>query len=514
MNRQMFRVVAVLWCGTLLAERAAAEPPWPQFRGPNGCGIAVGSRPLPSEFGPTRNVLWQTSIPPGFSSPCVWGDRIFLTSFDAAERKLETLAIDRTSGRIVWRQSAPAEKIEKVHEANSPATATPASDGERVYVYFGSYGLLAYDFDGNLQWSRPLPTPATMFGTGTSPIVIGDLVLLNCDQGGPFGGKSPSYLLAVRAVTGETAWQKERRGFASSHATPLHWREDDTDEVIVRGAGAVVAYSVADGAELWRVNGLPISAASTPAIAGDRMFLAGTDLFGDSDPVRLPAFQDFLREHDADGDGKLSRSEIPKDFAVLTRGRGDGVGDFKLVEWFFSGADRNNDGAIDQDEWDAFRARMEGFAAQRQVAAVAVRLGGRGDLTRAGVMWRETKAVPEVPSPLYYNGKVYLIKNGGIVSCLDGETGELKYRERLGVPGSYYASPVAGDGKIYAASLTGMVVVFDDGDKLNVLARNNLDEPIAATPALVDGTIYVRTESRLYGFGEPAGKGPDEDRAK
>src|SRR6266545_3619279 len=148
---------------------------WPQFRGPQGRPIAEGAKPLPVHFGPGKHVLWKTPLPLGYSSPCIWDDHIFLTGFDAKAQKLETLCLDRRSGAIRWRRTAPAEKIERVYKVNSPASATPATDGRRVYVSFGSYGLLCYDFEGKELWRRPLPMPRAGFGTATSPIVAGDL---------------------------------------------------------------------------------------------------------------------------------------------------------------------------------------------------------------------------------------------------------------------------------------------------------------------------------------------------
>jgi outer membrane protein assembly factor BamB len=132
---------------------------------------------------------------------------------------------------------------------------------------------------------------------------------------------------------------------------------------------------------------------------------------------------------------------------------------------------------------------------------MAVRPGSRGEVSRANIAWSEKQGVPGVPSPLYCNGRLYTVTNGGIVFCRVAKTGALVYRGQLGAPGYYYASPVAADQKIYLASEEELVVVLEAGDKLNVLARNKLDGAIRATPALVDGNIYVRTENHLYAFG-------------
>jgi outer membrane protein assembly factor BamB len=139
--------------------------------------------------------------------------------------------------------------------------------------------------------------------------------------------------------------------------------------------------------------------------------------------------------------------------------------------------------------------------ANNAARVLAVRPGGSGDVTQTHVVWSERKGVPGVPSPLYYQGRLYTIQNGGIVFCRAAKTGELVYSGRLGELGYYYSSPVAADNKVYIASADGVVVVLDAGEELKVLARNKLDGAIMATPAVVDGKIYVRTESHLYAFG-------------
>ena len=146
--------------------------------------------------------------------------------------------------------------------------------------------------------------------------------------------------------------------------------------------------------------------------------------------------------------------------------------------------------------------RAAQFYANNAARVMAVRPGGKGEVSQADIAWSEKKGVPGVPSPLYYNGRLYTFQNGGIVFCRVAKTGELVYSGRLGAPGYYYSSPVASDDKIYIASEEGVVVVLDASAKLNILATNKLDGAILATPALVDGNIYVRTESHLYAFGK------------
>jgi outer membrane protein assembly factor BamB len=143
---------------------------WPQFRGPNSSGLGDGKAPV--QFGPGQNVLWKTPVGAGLSSPIVWESRVFLTEFDRATRQLATLSIDRRTGKILWRRTIAPQQIEKVHELSSPAGATPVTDGERVYVYFGSYGLVSYDLNGTPKWERPLPRiPMAPSRPRSSPVI-------------------------------------------------------------------------------------------------------------------------------------------------------------------------------------------------------------------------------------------------------------------------------------------------------------------------------------------------------
>ncbi|HMB28519.1 MAG TPA: PQQ-binding-like beta-propeller repeat protein, partial [Blastocatellia bacterium] len=199
---------------------------WPQFRGPNSSGLGEGKPPV--NFGPDQNVLWKTAVGPGLSSPIIWEGRIFLTEFDRVSKRLATLCIDRRTGKILWRRAVSPEQIEKVHEISSPAGSTPATDGERVYVYFGSYGLVCYDLNGNQKWERRLPLPENPYGAVSSPIVAGELVALN-HQG------KDAYLLGVNRRDGRIVWKTDRSMFQYGWSTPVYWRHDGIDEIVVLG---------------------------------------------------------------------------------------------------------------------------------------------------------------------------------------------------------------------------------------------------------------------------------------
>lgn len=460
--------VAALGLTALLA--CGEEPCWPQFRGPQASGLGTGEFPV--HFGPGSNVVWQTSLPPGHSSPCIWGSRIFLTGF--TEQRLVVLCLDREDGRVLWQKQIEPGRIERGAQWSDPATATPTTDGSTVFVYFGSFGLLAFDFSGAELWRKPLPVPVTQHGPGTSPVLAGEFLLLNCDQ------DVGSYLLAVNKRDGRTAWQTERTGFRRGFATPLPWPPEKPEQIIVPGTLRLVSYNLNDGSERWSVRGLPNELVASP-VAGDGLIYVAGWTHG-SGVNRMPDFNQLLAQGDANQDGKLTRQEAPAGPA----------------RQHFAYIDADKDGLLTHDEY-AVIARI--FDESKNVA-FAVRPDGRGDVTDTHVIWRATRGLPYVPSPLHFNGRVYLVKNGGLASCLDARTGEFLYQEeRLGALGDYYASPVAAGGKICLASQQGVVVIMEAGDKPAVLARNLLREPILATPAIADGKLYVRTKSHLYAFG-------------
>ena len=176
----------------------------------------------------------------------------------------------------LWRCTVAPEQIEKVHELSSPAGATPATDGESVYVYFGSYGLVSYDLNGNLKWERRLALPENPYGAVSSPIVAGELVVLN-HQG------KDAYLLGVNRRDGRTVWKTDRSMFQDRMVDPAHWRHDGIDEIVVLGGDfkpnqRLMAYNLSDGAERWWVGGLPPSGKSTPVIGDGLLFLAAPDI--------------------------------------------------------------------------------------------------------------------------------------------------------------------------------------------------------------------------------------------
>ncbi|MCP4708487.1 MAG: PQQ-binding-like beta-propeller repeat protein [Planctomycetes bacterium] len=462
---------------------------WSQFRGVSGLGVAADEKELPVEFGKSKNLIWRCELPKGISSPCIYGDRIFVTSYAAG--KLETIGIDRGTGEILWRQAAEAEKIERVHQVSSPAVPTAATDGERIYVYFGSYGLLCYDFEGKEVWNKPLPMPVGVYGTGSSPILAGDTLILNCDSA------QDSYMIALKCEDGETVWKIDRSQFIDGWATPMYWKRGEVEEVIVMGTTRLVAYDLKDGSERWSVAGLTDVPCCTAVRADGTLFITSFNMGRNPEIGGITIFDKMLEKYDENDDKQLDFDEIPGDFIILPRVGSEGEGDIPLNA-FYPMLDESKDKQLSVDEWKKLEGFLEGM--NNENALMAIKPGG-GEEKAGEILWRYNLGVPEVPSPLYYQGRVYMVMSGGLVSCVDAVTGEQKFQGKLGASGAYYSSPVAGDGKIYVASIRGDITVFEAGDELKVLAKNLLRERTSATPAIVDGVIYVRTEKALYAFG-------------
>src|SRR6266542_2830446 len=222
---------------------SAATASWPQFRGQNSSGVARKDKP-PVRFGAETNLLWKVEAPPGLSSPCLADDRIFLTAFE--NEKLFAFCVDRRDGKELWRREAPPGKPQEVHQVSSPAVATPVTDGHRVYVYFVPFGLVAYDLNGKEQWRKAVPIGFVMNGSGTSPAITGDTIVLNCDQ-----DEGESFLLAVEARTGKMRWQTSRAGSIASYTTPITWRRGAQEDVVVCGSSRVTGYELRTGKERW-----------------------------------------------------------------------------------------------------------------------------------------------------------------------------------------------------------------------------------------------------------------------
>ncbi len=401
---------AVVMTALLLCAATAFADNWPQFRGSNGQGISSESN-LPVKWSATSNVRWKTGLPgAGHSSPVVWGNRIFLTAFNSSKKQLIVLCLDKDSGKILWERTVQAERIEEHHSSNSPASPTPATDGKHVYVYFGSRGLVCFDFAGNKVWENPFGPYPNEWGTASSPVLYGDMLLLNSDT------DAEDFLLAVNKNNGRVMWKTSRSDVNRSWPTPVIWNAGGKDEIVVSGSGRVKAYDPNGGRELWTVEGLTRWVTPTPVMAHGLLYAA-------------------------------------------SNGPGGNI-------------------------------------------IMAIRPGGRGNVTRTHVAWRFERSAPYSSSPVIVGDFLFAVKNGGVMTCLNAKTGEVAWQERLPAGGDYYASLVAADGKVYALSEGGEATVVAAKPVYELLSVNKLDERCMASPAISGGQLFIRTDENLYCIGD------------
>ena len=451
-----------------------ATPAWPGFRGPNSSGVAVDATP-PVEISPTNSVLWKVAVPWSPSSPCIWEDQIFLPTFDKGE--LQTRCYHRQDCTLAWSRGLKPDKLETFHGTEStPAVPTPATDGRRLVSYFGSFGLICYDRKGTELWRHPLPVAISAggYGTASSPLIAGNLVVINRDE------SEGSSVLAVDLRTGKTAWETPRPEAHGGFGTPILWRNKNVEEVIIPGSLRLKGYALATGVEDWVVQGTASFDCTTPVEGDGRLFFAAWSNGKADSP--WPTWEKFLEKYDKNKDGVISLDELDP-----------------AVRDYMRGLDLNHDGKIDKSEWEMIQT----VSAKGENVLVAVNPGGHGDITQSHVAWKFTRGLPYVPSPLFYDGRIYLIKTGGMISSIDAKTGEPYYtQERLDAAGDYYSSPVAGGGRIYIASLAGKLsVIKAGGEKPEILHQAEFGERILASPALVGDKLYLRTQSALYAFG-------------
>lgn len=445
---------------------------WPQWRGPGGLGVAQGA--YPDSWSATDNIAWSTEIPGrGHSSPVVWANRVFVTTSVLGKQypgrlapdhlgydmepgylhpdsvgvdfahALKVLAIATEDGTILWERTVyEGPMYDNRHRKNTYASSTVVTDGEAVYASFESEGVYAFDFEGNPRWRASFGGMAKAgLGPGTSPILYGDLLILQGDQEMGTG----SFIAALDRRTGEVAWYTQRHN-RRSWATPLLVRAGDRDLLLASGAEAVVAYDPATGGELWRTAGT-VSHPIPSIVAGDGLAFATA---GSQRKVALA-----IR---------------------LTAGPGQDGGAGQDVT---AGAGRQQRQPGDQPPPDPGR-----------------------------IAWRYGKGTAYVPSPIFYQGLLYLMTDSGIVTALDAATGAVIYEGgRVPVPATFTASPVAFDGKILLTSEDGDTFVLRAGPRHEILRTNSLGEPVFASPALAGGTIYIRGAQHLFAIRKPDAAG-------
>lgn len=479
----MIRFLAML--SLLLPSSAllAAEPPtWPQFNG-LGRSVSLTDQRIPDRFGPEENVLWKRALPRGSSSPCIWGDRLFVTG--AEDDQLCVICLDRKTGEPRWRTNFTASKESYFHPDSSPAAPTTCTDGQRVYAYFGGYGLIALDMKGDVVWEQRFKSVPTQFGHGASPLLHEGAIYLVRDL------NQRSSLRCYDARTGEPRWVTPRPEAQANFSTPIVWR----GQLIVAGTSMVKAYDLHDGKPIWWVEGLTLIACTSPVatedvlyfggwstgnVAPERRLATGFDADSGLSEEELQSVPKIFAKLDTDGDGKLAPSEVPASRAKDA---------FALFDF-------NRDGHWEPRE---LQGLVSFPTAPGRNILVAIKPGGKGDVTDTHVLWEKSRGIPYVATPLVYRGGLYYYKKGGFASRVDAETGKADYEsKRLGVAGEYYATAIGVGDRVLVAAERGTVFVLDAGKRLKVIARNTFDEEIAATPAVVENTLYLRTAGHLY----------------
>jgi outer membrane protein assembly factor BamB len=452
---------------------ARAEAP-AYFRHERGLA-ADDNRAYPDALEPAQAV-WRTALPEGQSTPTLAGDRIFLTGYEPnaqSGNELLTLCLDRASGKELWRRAVTVDKLEKFHQEGGPASATVACHDGRVFAFFGSYGLVCYDVDGKQLWSRKMGPFRDEFGSSSSPVLVDGKVVLCEDH------DLDSFIIALRQDNGETVWETPREGFTRSYATPVVWDAGGRKELIVAGSLQLVSYDAETGKQLWARDGFARIVNTTPTPAGAVLYIATWSPGGDTDArIAMETWDAALGMWDASKDGLLQNAELPEG-EVRSR---------------FFRIDLSGDETLDKAEWEKYAAIFE--RAQNTMAALRP-----ADGTPPSIVWEYKRGLPYVASPLVYRNQVVLVKDGGIVTVLDAADGSLLKQARSRGEGNYYASPVAADGKIYVSSGNGVVTVFRQGKKLEIIGSHDFQERIAATPVLADGRVYLRTAKGLYCFG-------------
>ena len=481
--------------------------PWNQFRGPNGSGIREDA-----DIGiPTmKGLLWKTPLPSGLSCPVLFGDQIFLTGYE--KNRLVTLALDGKSGKVIWKKNAPKVEIERFHASGSPATPTPFVDRDRLFVYFGSFGLLCYDHEGKELWKKPLATPRSLYGTSCSPIAYGEMLILVTDDDAnlPDSKVSRSRILALSKKTGRTLWERHRPFHRSGWSTPTLAKGSQGMELVVLGNGSLRGYSLPDGEEKWQVDGFSRETIARPMTGNGKVYASGSRLGGSADLNADPLpFWKAVIGFDANGDGRLERREMTGHFTFPFRPQlPPGHPGFGLplpkeaekrkarLEGIFLRMDKNRDGFWDKDEFIGNLTIGRG-----KPLLIAVRPGGLGNVTASRVEWEFNRGIPEVPSPILYDRLIYMVSNGGVLTCVDADLGKMVYRRRLGGYGQYLASPVIAGNRLLLASEEGLLSLVRSGKEFALLGQLQLPEKTRVTPALGKKTFYLRGESHLWAFG-------------
>ncbi len=384
--------------------------------------------------------------------------------------ELVTVAHDAKTGERRWRASVPRKRVDDLAPETGPAVATPASSDDRVFAFFPEFGLVSYDLSGKERWRLELEPFFSYYGLGSSPILESGVLVLVCDA-----SRSP-YILGVDAATGKELWRQDRATTAESWTTPVLYRGAEGRALaVVFGSYSVTAYDVLSGKQAWSLPGVGFTPVASPVLFGHMLYAVAPD---QSEGGDLPSVATTMAL-DENGDGRLTESEMATSSVVT----------------YFKWLDMNSDGLLSRSEYTTQLAGLQ----SPDHGLVAIDLAAPGG---PAIAWRQTRTLPYISTPIVYQGVLYLVKDGGILTSYDPSTGAVLQRGRLeGATEPFSPSPVAGGGNLYLASSTGSLAVVKAHAEWQLKALTDFDEGIFATPALAKGRIFVRTRSRLYAFG-------------
>lgn len=486
----LFTILAVI----LTAIPANADD-WPQFRGANCRGISADEAKLPLRFSTTENVGWSTDVGDGIGGTVIADGRLFVTGMTDKET-VSLFAFDAATGRPLWRRDWATGKLAEIHSTNSHASTTPVADTERVCFYFSTLGLIAVDAaTGEDRWRQRLPVPffVMKWGPGVSPVLYRDLVIFCQDD-----DLSPA-LYAFDKTTGTLRWKDDRSDMAVNYTHPVICSVDGRDDIVVAGTGRLIGYNPETGERRWFAQTLLRNIKTTP-VCHDGVIYVSVQSGGIANQWLVAVDQ----AETGNKDGRISKAEVQAY-----------VGETPIPEEFFrrtfDRGDVNHDGILEGQELDLAFLDPSNFAGTKftelgdkaaEQFILAVRGGGTGDVTKTHLLWKHaTKHTDHIVSPFVSDGRMFLVKEGGINTVFDTATGNpLRSARRLGNNGGYYASPVCGDGKLYLAGDNGKILVLRNDAQYEELALNDLGEAIIATPAIAGGKLFIRTRTKVYCF--------------
>ena len=468
----MFHPITRLLTAGLLLMLGTNELPaddWSHFRGPNGSGVS-SQLDLNDELSMDQ-LLWQAEIGAGTSSPVFAGDRLFVSSWEGTKRSLHCLK--SADGKELWTKSVEKVRQEAFTSPNCPATCTPVCNGQYVAVFYPDAGLCVYTLDGSEVWKNDLGPFFSMHGISASPILEDNYLVVTVDQ------LQAAYIVAFDVASGKELWRVERLlGITGGYSTPGIMAIGGVKLIVSAAPGEMLAYDLKTGEKRMSLLGLTNAPVSLPVIIKQRIFY--------TEPPGKPLPMSALGNADKNGDQVIELTEVK-----------DSIGTYRLIERLDQGFG-NGDGKVDEAEWN------KGFGTFVSKGGLScIELSSNSGQIDAQVLWKYTKTTPYIPSVLVKDDLLYIINDGGVMICIDALSGAMLSRQRLnGATGQYYASPVMAGNRIVIANLDGKLSMLSAGRNFQLLSTLDLAEPIVASPAVHQGRLYIRSSDRVYCFGK------------